>query len=204
MIIYKITNRVNGKVYIGQTTQPLVKRWMVHCCKGSACPYIHRAIQKYGKENFTVEQIDVACDRDELDKKEQYWIDFYDSMNPEKGYNLTSGGDHPKMSEETRKKISEAKKGEKNHIYGKHHSIETRKKMSAAHKGKRKSEEMRKKISGAHHPRARKVLCVETGEVFDCITIASKTKNLNYRNISNVCIGKRNKCGGYSWRYLDE
>ena len=99
MLIYKITNRINGKVYIGQTTRPLTVRWKQHCNPANTnCIALHRAIQKYGKENFTVEQIDVACDIDELNEKEIYWIKFYDSVNSEKGYNLKVGGEHTTMS----------------------------------------------------------------------------------------------------------
>lgn len=204
MIIYKITNRINGKVYIGQTIGSIVRRWREHCSKGSCCPFISRAIQKYGKENFTIEQIDVASDRQELDKKEVYWIAYYDSLVPN-GYNLTSGGETNKnISEDVKRKISEAHRGEKNPMFGKRISEEHRRKISEANKGIEWSKERRLKITGSKHPKARKVLCVETGEIFECINSASASKNLNYRNISNVCIGRRKTCGGFHWRYVDE
>ena len=53
-IIYKITNRINGKVYIGQTRMSLNVRWWHHCNRKD-CPALHHAIKKYGAENFTVE-----------------------------------------------------------------------------------------------------------------------------------------------------
>lgn len=163
MIIYKITNNVNGKVYIGQTKRKLQYRWLQHCSP-SNCRLIYRAIQKYGKENFTVEQIDVACDQDELNKKEQYWIQFYDSMNPEKGYNLTSGGEHCEMSEETKIKIGKGNKGKKRsdetrqkislstkgrigYWTGKKRSTETLRKMSQSTKGRHLSDQWKQNIS---------------------------------------------------------
>ena len=71
MIIYKVTNRINGKIYIGQTKGSLGKRWRYHCYSSSGCRCLYNAIQKYGADNFKVEQIDVACTADELNQKEQ-------------------------------------------------------------------------------------------------------------------------------------
>lgn len=228
MIIYKITNKINGKIYIGQTIQSLKSRWFDHCKPSSGCICLRNAIQKYGKENFTVEQIDIACDRNELDLKEQYWIKYYDSMNRDKGYNLLSGGNHSVFSEETRKKISNSLKH--SFIFQKFvRSNERRKKLSESHKGKKYSKEFGEKISksnkgrkfseehkqklrlaqlgkydGSKNPRAKKVICVETGEIFDCILDASNKTNTNKTSISYVCKGKRNIAGGYHWRYVDE
>ena len=70
MIIYKITNKINGKVYIGQTIQPLKKRWNLHRAKKSGCPALTRAFEKYGKDNFDICIIDHAHAREELDNKE--------------------------------------------------------------------------------------------------------------------------------------
>lgn len=88
-IIYKRTNLINGKVYIGQTIQDLQTRMT---CENNGTQVISRAIKKYGKNNFKNEIIDVANTREELNEKEKYWIKFYDSTNPEKGYNRNAGG----------------------------------------------------------------------------------------------------------------
>ena len=91
--IYKITNKVNDKVYIGQTIQTLKKRFNGHCCYSksdrSTNMYIKRAIHKYGRDNFSIELIE-ECLLEELNDKEKYWIAYYDSYN--NGYNLTEGG----------------------------------------------------------------------------------------------------------------
>lgn len=151
MIIYKVTNKINGKVYIGQTIQPLSERWRKHSY--SKKMLMARVINKYGKENFTIEQIDSAASRDELDLKEQYWINFYDSMNHDKGYNLTSGGGHCEVSETSKKKRSEALKGrfvgELHPMYGIPRSDEVKRKCREAVLGRVFSEETRKKMSEA-------------------------------------------------------
>ena len=93
--IYKITNKLNGKVYIGQTIKSLEERFQKHCWGTSENDRYHlnmaikRAIKKYGKENFTINLIE-EVETDKLDEREVYWISFYDSYN--KGYNCTLGG----------------------------------------------------------------------------------------------------------------
>lgn len=93
-IIYKVTNRINNKVYIGQTIQPLKDRWYRHCAKKSLKKaemnmHIKRAILKYGKENFDVEVLE-ECDTSLLNKRERYYINCFDSYH--NGYNSTLGG----------------------------------------------------------------------------------------------------------------
>ena len=90
--IYKITNKVNNKVYIGQSVD-IFQRWKEHksyaFCEKRECynNHLYCAIRKYGLENFKFQIIE-ECNKDELDVKEQYWIKYYDSINPNKGYNL--------------------------------------------------------------------------------------------------------------------
>lgn len=90
--IYKITNTINGKSYIGQTIKPISARWYYHiyCSENKLDDlYFHRAIRKYGADKFTIEEIE-ECSQDELDAREVYWIDYFDTFN--NGYNLTVGG----------------------------------------------------------------------------------------------------------------
>ena len=89
--IYKITNKINNKCYIGQTVKPIETRWKRHLKdtkKNSTYP-LHRAIRKYGKENFIIEEIE-KCEAKLLDEREIYWINFYNSFK--NGYNATLGG----------------------------------------------------------------------------------------------------------------
>lgn len=93
-VIYIIRNNINGKVYIGQTIQPLKERWYRHCGKtgiseSESRMAIKRAILKYGKENFTIEILE-ECNQEDLNAREKYYIDMYDSYKS--GYNSTLGG----------------------------------------------------------------------------------------------------------------
>ena len=91
--IYKITNTINSKSYIGQTIQNVKERFYQHCAtkcsKVVSNMAIHRAIKKYGKSNFTVEVIE-EIDSANLNDRERYWIKYYNSYN--NGYNSTKGG----------------------------------------------------------------------------------------------------------------
>ena len=100
MIIYRYTNKVNNKVYIGQTGQTLKQRHSVHICsvKGNHDDFaIHRAMRKYGIDNFLLEQIDSASTQPELNEKEIYWIKHHQSFGTDKGYNMTPGGQGEQM-----------------------------------------------------------------------------------------------------------
>lgn len=94
--IYKITNQINGKVYIGQSVH-INQRWNQHRSAAFNSndkdynKYFYCSIRKYGLKNFIFEIIE-ECKQEELNEKEIYWIKYYDSTNKEKGYNVLSGG----------------------------------------------------------------------------------------------------------------
>lgn len=87
--IYKITNIINGKCYIGQSID-IERRWQEHLYKNSTCLLLKYALHKYGVNNFTFEVIE-ECKPEELNSREIYWIKYYDSFG-DNGYNLTAGG----------------------------------------------------------------------------------------------------------------
>lgn len=95
-IIYKITNTKNGKIYIGQTIRTLAERFTCHCKPCSASKKngmpIAKAIQKYGKDCFVIEEIDTAKTKEELNKKEIAYISSFESYKRNIGYNISSGG----------------------------------------------------------------------------------------------------------------
>lgn len=93
-IIYKVENLINHKIYIGQTIKTAQERWNHHLCEASLGSelYFHRALRKYGKDNFNWSIIE-EIDNNKLNEKEIYWISYYNSYK--NGYNLTPGGDNP-------------------------------------------------------------------------------------------------------------
>jgi group I intron endonuclease len=113
MSVYKITNNLNGKGYIGQTINSLQERFRTHCGVYSEgkCPALWSAIQLYGKDNFTIELLwsKPGYTREDLDEKEIEMIKVHDTLSPN-GYNLMAGGHGSRHNDESRRKISEAKK----------------------------------------------------------------------------------------------
>lgn len=91
--IYKYTNLINRKIYIGQTRQTLEQRDYKHISQLNDNTYFHRAIKKYGRENFSLELIEDNIPLDLLNEKEIYYINYFQSFyTTGKGYNLTQGG----------------------------------------------------------------------------------------------------------------
>ena len=266
-IIYKITNKVNGKVYIGQTINEkgfsgrypnngnsLAEKCYNYHNQNKIYGYYYNehlfnAMNKYGVENFyVVEEFDYAFSKTELNIKEKSWILIYNSVK--NGYNLNYGGSNGKASEHTKQLMSLLNKGEnnprygvkvseetkekmrKNHwsktgvykpnnlggkdayMYGKHHSEETKKKISESNKGKKLSKETKLKISegrkGADNPASKKIICITTGFIFDTIKQASNFYKCDGSGISKCCRGKEKHCGKLedgtklSWMYYED
>lgn len=159
--IYRITDLTNNKCYIGQHRYD--KPELDPKYKGSG--HIIKQLWKKRPETLLMEYIMTCATLEELNYFETYFIEHMNTLHPY-GYNLNTGGDHFEVSEETRRKISEANKGkthsektrkqmsesrrgENNPFYGKTFSEETLRRMSEAHKGKYPSEETLRKIREA-------------------------------------------------------
>jgi group I intron endonuclease len=229
MIVYLITNIVNGKQYVGQTVKSLKDRWKFHCSIHSGCLAMKSAINKYGKNNFIIEPIYVSSSLEELNKKEEEYVKQYNTLVPNV-YNLMSGGDRPTMSEESKRKMSIAKKGRpawnkgltkedprvashvqygsNNGAYGKSHhnkphSEQSKKKISNAKIGSVWSEETRKAMSKSKKRNKQKVpvICLETGKIYEAISYAAKDLGINSGGICNAMSGgrKRKTAGGYTF-----
>jgi len=111
-VIYKVTNKINGKIYIGLTIRSLDVRMNQHLYDSKSLTsdnYFYRAIKKYGSDNFVWETIDKSECIEELSNKEEYWISYYNSFG-DGGYNLTSGGNSGyRVSEESKIKQGKAR-----------------------------------------------------------------------------------------------
>lgn len=144
--IYLITNQVNGKQYVGQTTVSLARRWVGHQASARSsrnpCRALGCAIQKYGPENFTVVEVDTAASKEDLDARELHWVSVYNTIAPH-GYNLTSGGGGAgRPSEETIEKRRQAMMG--------HPTTQaTRDKIRRAQVGRKLTPEHREKLRQA-------------------------------------------------------
>ena len=202
--VYKHTSPT-GKVYIGITRRKPEYRWNHGrgYCQNS---YFTNAIQKYGWDNFSHEVLISGLSKEEAEALEVELIARYDSTNREKGYNHELGGNAPgKTTEETRRKISQSRKGkcvgEKHPMCGKHLSAESRQKLSVANRGKRqpRSEEHRRRISEV---RRKPIICVETNTIYGSGLEAEEQTGISRANICGCCTGKRKTAGGFTWRYV--
>jgi len=129
--VYKIENKLNNKIYIGITIQGARTRFLHHLYEsrsGSSFP-IHRSINKYGKENFTIDTIEVCDSAEKMKEREKFWISFYNTTDRSIGYNRTIGGDG---------------------TFGRLHSDETKEKIRRKALGRRASEEIRARMSESH------------------------------------------------------
>ena len=151
--IYKITNTINGKCYIGQS-RDIESRWRAHKVRKGT--YLYNAFQKYGVENFTFEVLE-ECEKERLNELEKYYIKLYHSFG--EGYNLCPGGNSdPEDFDAIRKeKLSKAAFGRKSPMKGKHHTDDAKEKLRNANlghtpwnKGVSASDEAKKKMSEAH------------------------------------------------------
>lgn len=162
--IYTITNLLNYKVYVGQTTS-IKSRWWSHKCeaRSTRAKYpVHLAMKKYGIDNFQFCIVGYHHSQQEVDLAEIHWIEFFDSRNSGLGYNISIGGNVNSgwhHTEESKKKISEGNIGkEKPHtdewkaqmseiLSGRVLTGEWKEKIAASNRGQKRSEETRRKIS---------------------------------------------------------
>jgi group I intron endonuclease len=178
--VYKITNVINGKVYIGQSIN-IKARWKDHVNslnrKDSNSVLLQRAWNKYGEDNFSFEVLEL-CTEAMLDEIEIKYIELYDACNH--GYNIESGGNLNKHlsettkqkirearfgrrhSKETRQKMSQSKIGVNNNMYGKNHSKESKRKMSESKKGKPGHQSSEKQKEAARRANTGKIMSEAT------------------------------------------
>lgn len=174
--IYKLTNKIDEKFYIGQTKRPVNQRFIEHMRADDHCIKLNAAVKKYGKNNFFLEIIDTAETLEELNLKEISYIKAFDAIN--KGYNLLSGGSNRPMTQEIKDKISKSQIGRK----------PTEKALKALLESN--------KIKIYQYS-----LTGEFLKSYDCIKTARETIKLPKSNIGAVASGKRRTAGNFQWRY---
>lgn len=144
MIVYLITNIVNGKYYVGKSMYSAKYRWSQHLAMAKKRTYYFaNAIKKYGSESFIVEELSNAETNEQLLELERLWIISLRSYDPKVGYNSTYGGEGTLDTIETRKKKSLS------HI-GKSHSTLVKIAIGKAHLGKPRPESVKDAVSRAN------------------------------------------------------
>ena len=217
--IYMIRNKVDGKMYIGQATDIEGARWKIHRneLRGNRHynEHLQRSWNKYGEDNFEF-IILLECEENQLNTFEEYYIFESMAYDPRVGYNKTYGGDRGRPTEETKRKLRE------NNIWNdKGRCEEARKKLSEARKGINnpmygktgENNPMYGKI-GENNPKSKPVVQIDlnTNEVintYSCICEVTRQTGFDQGNISKCCNGKYLRPGnniykGYKWMYLED
>ena len=217
--IYKIQNKINHKIYIGQSIN-IQRRFNQHKNKKDNF-YIHKAIQKEGVQNFIFSIIE-KCDSTQLNKKEKYWIQFYDSLTP-KGYNMIQGGTNGAGIANGKAVEQYSLQGELIQIYYSAQEASRQTGVQSSnityccnnhprykHAGGYlwKFQNSDKKIipikENIHSTKRKTIIQIETGKSFPSAMEAERQTKINHRHISEVCNGQRKTAGGYTWRYAEK
>lgn len=200
----------NGKRYVGITSQQLNRRWQNG--EGYKGQMVYNAIQKYGWHNIEHRVLYENLTKEEAEQKEIDIIKEWNTTNNKFGYNVESGGNlNKEISIETRKKLSEANKGQIPWIKGKHHTDLSKELNREKHlgkpawnKGKCFNELSKSKMSvskkvlyknGWLPANTKRVICLDTGVIYKSAKEAARLLNLNSSHISSCCTGKRKTCG---------
>ena len=204
----------NGKRYIGITNQEPERRW--RSGKGYIGQVVYDAILKYGWSNIKHDILFTGLSKEEAEKKEIELIKALETDSHKRGYNVESGGNTARLSEDTKDKLRKIKqeyfKTHKHWNTGNHWSEETKRKISESHKGKKMIEAQKEKhrirFTGSNNPmynvkmdpahkvklqeacikaKSKKCICIETREVFSSMAEASRKTGINSRTIGYVC-----------------
>lgn len=178
--VYMHINMKNRKIYIGITKRSLKKRFGYNGNGYRNCKLFYKAIQKYGWNNFRHEIVLQNLTKDEAEMFEIAMIKYYNSNKSKFGYNIQNGGN-------TIGRIAQS----------------TKNKISKAHKGVKLSEEHKRHI-GENNPDKKEVICIETKEIFNSITLASKYFNIPVTTIVAICKNKRHSANDTHFAYLKD
>ena len=212
--IYKISNDINDKLYIGKTLYTIERRWYQHknnakSRKDLSHIPLYSAMNKYGIEHFQIEEIEKVDDEKQLSAREQYWIKFYDTYH--NGYNASIGGDGLQLYDydyiwelweqgNTIKQIS-------SQVPCNDYVVRTVLDIHNVSTQERKlRSEYRQKESHAPYRRKVNQIDIETGKVihtYSSVREAALAINGDNSNLSHACKNKR-KAYGYKWEYQDD
>lgn len=182
--VYVHTNKINDKKYVGQTCREPKERWR-NGFGYSESGHFFNAIKKYGWDNFKHDIIKNELTKEEADKLEEYYINKFDTLNSNSGYNLRHGGSRGR------------------------HSKQTLEKLSNAHMGiKRTKESIEKGKENIIKARGVPVFQYDADgnlmKKWDYIAKAAQELGIQDSSISDCCAGRVKKAGGFIWRNVDE
>jgi group I intron endonuclease len=185
--IYKIINSVNQKVYIGQTTRSIAKRWSEHKSEKGNCILLKRAIKKYGIESFLMEIVAETEASSKvalfslLNELEIKFIKENNSLAPN-GYNMRFGG----------RNASPTNLGKPGSWMGRKHTEASKEKIAASKRGKPRPD-MLKHMDKIHEKCKKKIKCNETGQVWESVKDCAESFGVKPKQICRVLKGQRKR-----------
>ena len=210
--IYKHTNKINNKSYIGKTENPK-NRWANNGNKYKTCPRFWSAIISYGWNNFTHEILFESNDINIINEKEKEYINIYKTLDPQYGYNLAEGGTGGntwggKTQEEKDKYAIERKKETLSRGEEWHKKLsESQLKRWASKEGQDFKQKQHERMLGGNNPSAKKCKCIELNKIFDSYSDAAEYVGMQRKSspkIGEVIRGNRKTFAGYHWEAVDE
>lgn len=188
-VVYVHTNKINGKKYVGITSQNITRRWRKDGSGYRTSTKFYKAILKYGFDSFLHEIVGVGLSKDEACSLEQHLIAVYDTYK--NGYNASLGGESTKISTEQKVKISQTLKN----YFSNHEN---------PFKGRKHSEDS-KTLNRDNHFCLKVAQYDLTGSllnVFPSIKNASVNTGVSQNTIKNICEGVTKKPKTYMWKYF--
>lgn len=180
--VYCHTNKINGKRYVGITSQSVHARWQ-NGKHYSRHAHFYADITKYGWDNFDHKIICSGLSKEDAEKIERELIDSLDLTNPEKGYNHFAGGKCTSFqSDKSKERLSAFNSGQNNPFYNKKHTTEAKLLMSE------------------NRPK-RAVVCIETNTSYKSTREAERQTHVDHADIIRCCKGLLSKAGGFHWKY---
>ena len=214
MVIYIIIHRLTGFCYVGQTSHKLKKRIAQHL-RGKK-QFVDKIIRAEGEDKFEVGILDICTSLAQLREREHYWIVYFNCKCPY-GFNMTDGGEDNGKNNGCNKPVICLDTGEKfNSVIdaAEHFNICPSGISGVCHGRKKTVGDLRFAFVDANidmktlpkyknDRKPRRVICIDTGEIFNSIVAAAKKLNINRKTIGDVCSGKKGRAGGLKFAFAD-